>query len=77
MKYYATKFQAIDPQDGKLKTWMGNDIPAISWEAAEKYCQKNGLGYLRIIGELVMTIPEKNFKPNWEKAIDMETVNAN
>ena len=44
MNYYATQIQAIDPKDGVLKTWAGQNVPALSFKDAEKYCQTNELG---------------------------------
>lgn len=52
MKQFATEIQAIDPKDGKLKRWVGPPIPANTWEEAEDYCQKNGLGYCEVTGQL-------------------------
>lgn len=50
---FTTILQAIDPMDGELKTWGGPHIAAQTWEAAEAYLQKNGLGYLKIDGALI------------------------
>ena len=68
MKLFATEIRAIDPVDGNMKTFAGPNVPAISWSFAERYCQDNGLGYCRVIGQLVAEIPfdfnDKRSNPN-------------
>jgi hypothetical protein len=54
---FETQITAIDPQDGKLKTWSGPCILANSIEDAQEYCQNNGLGYLNVIEEIIGEIP--------------------
>ena len=49
---YLTEIKAFDPQDGRLKTWVGPRIKARSLEEANKIIQQTGLGYCRIIGSL-------------------------
>ena len=49
--YYTTELKAIDPKDGKVKTWAGPRIWADSPEQAREYCQRNGLGFCFILGE--------------------------
>jgi len=78
MNYYATKITAIDPKDGVLKTWTGIDIPALSFEDAEKYCQENGLGYCKVTGKIVSVIPtDEKYNPLFDKEIDMSKVGMN
>lgn len=57
MKLYLTQIQAVDPNDGELKTWAGPPIPADSYEEAVRYAQNNGLGYLVILGPIEEEIP--------------------
>lgn len=52
-KLFTTELKAIDPMDGKLKTWVGPRIPAKSWEEAEMFVKDNGMGYLNVDGEFV------------------------
>ena len=52
MNTYLTELTAVGP-DGVLRVYAGEEIQAITWGMAELYCQQNGLGYLRVIGELV------------------------
>ena len=46
---FATELQAIDPQDGQLKTWRGPAIYGDNMEAAQAHIY-NTAGYLRIVG---------------------------
>lgn len=64
MKRWTTELTATD-REGNLFTWVGQVITAPSWQLAEEYCEKNGLGYLRITGELIAEVPcDKNLKPD-------------
>lgn len=56
MKLYVTEIDAIDPKDGEMKVWFGPYISAISFADARKYCDNNGLGYCRVVSELLMEI---------------------
>lgn len=55
-KTYLTEIKAICPKTGVLKTYSGQNIKAITQKFAEEYCELNGLGYLKVIGELVAEI---------------------
>lgn len=57
MKMWTTEIIAIDPNDEVLKTWCGPNVPGLDWEDAEHYCQNNGLGYCKIVGEFICEIP--------------------
>ncbi len=57
VKTFTTEIEAIDPIDGVLKTWSGQNIEAGSIDEAIDFCQNNGLGYLKITDELVAEIP--------------------
>ena len=52
MKTYITELEAIDPKDGKLKSWAGDRIEADSFEEAEMVCIMEGKGYLKVLGVL-------------------------
>lgn len=65
MKLWVTEIRAIDPVDGEMKTWAGPNVPGISWGFAEQYCQDNGLGYCKVIGQLIAEIPCKSNNP-WD-----------
>ena len=49
---WLTEIRAIDPQTGELVDWCGPQIDADSFEEAENYCNSNGLGYCKIVGQL-------------------------
>lgn len=59
MKIWVTEILAVDPLDGELKRWCGQDIQAPTFNLAVEYCQLNGLGYLKVLGELISEIPCK------------------
>lgn len=59
MKQWVTEIKAIDPVDGEMKTWGGPTVPGISLRFAKEYCQNNGLGYCKVIGQLIAQIPCK------------------
>ena len=72
-KWYITELRAICAACGELKTFIGPEVPGISFEDADNYCQTNGLGYCRVIGELVAKIPWDESKPR----IDYDTPTLN
>lgn len=70
MNTYTTIIKAIDPKDGKLKTYSGPHIPGITFKDAENYCNRNGLGYCKIDGILVSEIPTNHIgEPDFEREI--------
>lgn len=75
MKIWLTEIKAIDPFDGKLKIWAGDNIDALSWIEAYMKTQQTGRGYMRVLGELIAEIPcksEEDLAPNMEKIVDFE-----
>jgi hypothetical protein len=56
---FITQLKAIDPRDGEVKKWIGQTIEAPNFQLAEDYINKNGLGYLEIVGELVCSVDEE------------------
>ncbi len=54
MLFWATQLVAIDPEDGQLKKFQGPHIPGITYDDAKKYIKTAGLGYLVIVGQLIM-----------------------
>ena len=75
MKTYLTEIKAIDPIDGELKTFGGPNIISLTPKLAEEYLQLNGLGYCKIIGELIMEVPckKETFEPDWNNTVNFET----
>lgn len=57
---YLTEIKAIDPKDGKLKTWEGARVNASSWEKAQETLDRNGLGMCKVIGTLQEEFDAKN-----------------
>lgn len=78
-KTYITRIRAIDPNDGELKTWGGDNIQAITWEHAEYILNETGRGYMQVDGELIAEIMCKpgTFEPDWNSYIDYQTPNLN
>ena len=75
---YTTIIKAVDPKDGKIKTWGGPYIEAVSFEDARNYCQNNGLGYCIVVGQLIAEIPcDDNGKPNFKEKMDFDVINLN
>jgi len=74
---YTTTIKAIDPKTGELKEWMGPVIDAISFKHAKRYCNENGLGYCKVIGELIAEIPADGLTPDMDNIIDYETIKMN
>lgn len=51
MKKWLTEIKAICPERGELITWSGPVIEAGTLEEAQHYCNNNGLGYCKVVGE--------------------------
>lgn len=79
MRMWVTEIQAIDPANGILKSWAGPHVSGINHEDAERYCQKNELGYCRVLGELIADIPckEGTNEPDMDKMVDYENIQNN
>ena len=78
MKKWATKVIAMDPRNGEFCEWVGPDIEAPSMELAEQYCQENGLGYCKVEGELLASMPcKKDGSPDFSKRIDLKLSDKN
>ena len=71
-KTWLTEINAICPQTGVLRRYAGQDIKAITKKLAEEYCQLYGLGYLKIVGELVAEVDT-----NLKNYIDYENTSLN
>lgn len=79
MKKWVTEIKAIDPKTGELKKWCGPEVIGINVKDAENYCNNNGLGYCKVLGELVAEIPckEGTYNPDFENTIDYEQPTMN
>lgn len=79
MKLWVTEIRAIDPRTGGMKKWCGPNVPGINLIDAERYCQENGLGYCKVIGELIAEIPCKEgaYEPDFKNMVDYEATGLN
>lgn len=77
MNLYTTTINAI--KDGNLLTFCGPNVPGISFEDAETYCEMNGLGYCKVDGLLISEIPCKrgSFMPDFRNRIDFDIESMN
>jgi len=64
MKLWTTEIWAVQgtidspfEQYNKPTQWQGPYVPGISIEDAQRYCDTHGLGYCRVIGELIAEGP--------------------
>ncbi len=51
MKLYTTKIEAM--RNGELILFQGPNVPGLTYQHAQAYCEANGLGYCQVVGELV------------------------
>jgi len=79
MNIYVTSIRAICPHRGELISWCGPHVKAISPQMARDYCDNNGLGYLKIEGELVAEIPciEGTYNPDFDNMTEYDTAKNN
>ena len=52
MKLWATEILAINTE-GRIVLYCGPGVEAETKEDAELYCERNGLGFCRVIGEQI------------------------
>lgn len=70
--FWCTEFKAIESSSGKLKTYGGENIPSLTLDLAQKWCDKNK-PWLKVIGKLVSEIPCKNgYEPDFDNQIDYQ-----
>lgn len=77
MRQWATEIKAFDPRTDQMKVWGGPNVPGLTKLDAEIYCQENGLGYCKILGELIEEIPCKpgTYEADFENKINYENLN--
>ena len=73
---WATEIKALCPHSGELLTWGGPQIEALTKDAAQLWRDEN-LGYLKVIGRLMMTVPAKrdedgNVILDWDNVVDLD-----
>lgn len=59
MYLWITSIEAINPKTGELTIWAGPNVPGICLKDAERFCNKNGFGYCKVIDKLIATIEDK------------------
>ncbi len=78
-KIWVTEIQAMSPTTGELTKYCGPEVKGISAKDAQAFCENNGLGYCKVIGELVAEVPCKSgtYEPDWknQKDYDIEQYN--
>lgn len=77
MNVYLTEVTSECPVTGELKTYRGPNAYGISFADAREYCDRNGMGYCRIVGEIVLEVNADGLTPNWDTEIDYETPKLN
>jgi len=78
MKLWCTEFKALCPHTGELKTRVGDDVAAPTWELAQQWCDENR-GYLNVIGELIAEIPcdVETFEVDFGGRVDYDVIQNN
>ena len=51
MKKFITEIWALNWETNSFELWAGPVIEADTLEEAKEYCDNNGLGYCKVIGE--------------------------
>lgn len=79
MKLYVTEIIAIRPSDGEMITYCGPEVPGLTAQDAQDYCENNGLGYCKVLGELICEIACKpgTHEPDFNNMIDYEQPSLN
>ena len=77
MKTWYTEIRAIDPSDGKLKTWGGEYIKAPTPKLAQAIANSTGRGYLKVTDKQVISEWYTNEKGDVTKKVrfDLEDLN--
>ncbi len=72
MRKWVTSLRAENPETGEIREYAGPMVEADTIEQARAWCKENRLGYLRIDGLLVSTIPCKEgaITPDWDRQVD-------
>lgn len=78
MRKWTTEFKALDAKTGEMKTWVGDEVGAPTFELAQEWCYNNK-GHLTVVGELICEIPCKagSYNPDFNLMIDYEKIKSN
>ena len=73
-KWWVTEVKAKSPIDASMRSYGGPNVPGNTLEDAQEYCEKNGLGYCWVVGQLIAEIPckEGTFEPDWDSQINYD-----
>lgn len=79
MKTYGTIIRAVNWETGELCTFEGPKVPGINRKDAQRYCNKNDLGYCKVTDELVSEIPTigETLIPDWGKEVNYQNIKNN
>lgn len=77
IRIWATQILAYCPHSRALFHWQGPHVPGIDKADAERFCQENGLGYCRVVGQVIEEIPcdDKTGKPDFSRRLSFENLN--
>ena len=53
MIFWLTEIIAENPKTREVCKWAGPRVPGIDKQDAQNFCDKNGLGYCRVIGKFI------------------------
>ena len=59
MKLWTTEIWAYRMGKKELRKWQGPNVPGIDIADAQRYCNENGLGYCRVVSELIAEVDEE------------------
>lgn len=79
MKKWLTEIIALDHSTQEIALWQGDIVEAPTLRLAQVWCDTNGKGYMKVVGELTAIIPckEGSFEPDMEKKIDFKQIQNN
>lgn len=59
MNIYTTEIIAVNPLTNEFCKFAGPNVPGLTWQDADRYCQENELGYCKVNGLLISEIDEQ------------------
>lgn len=82
MKLFCTEMWALpwwDNNSDMVVKFAGPNVPGIDEKTAQEYCDNNGLGYCKVVGELIAEIPckEGTHEPDFSNMMDYQNIQNN